>query len=67
MSNVRDAKPNFKRTSGLHLRKTVSYADIFPDPPTPYLMYIREICIFDGMTPKHHVLAVWLYQNSKAN
>ena len=67
MSNVRDVETNLKRTSGLHSRKTVSYADIFPDSPSPYLIYISEICIFDGMTRKHHVLAVWSYQNSKAN
>ena len=67
MSNVRVVETNLKRTSGLHSRKTVSYADIFPDSPTPYLRYIREICIFDRMTPKHHVLAVWSHRNSKAN
>ena len=59
--NLRDVETNLKRTSGLYSRKTVSYADIFPDSPSPYLIYICEICIFGGMTPKHHVLAVWSY------
>ena len=67
MSNVRDIETNLKRTSGLHSRKTVLYADIFAGSPTPYLIYIREICIFDRVTPKHHVLRVWSHQNSTAN
>ena len=39
MSNVRDIETNLKRTSGLHSRKTVLYADIFAVSPTPYRIY----------------------------